>query len=100
MSNGVVMAGVIEGIGNLGLDLAGLADGVLFSLLVVGAALFVGAKTRSMTAGLVTLIAGIILWAVAVNRENVRDGINEDIGDYFAAEVVEGAAGSAGRGEL
>lgn len=70
---------MIEDIGNLSLDLQWLLDERIFSVTVLIFAAWAWWKTKSALAGGAALAAGVLVWTLALSREDLRDSIDDDI---------------------
>ncbi len=69
---------MIEDIGNLSLDLQWLLDERLFAVMVLIFAAWTYVRTKSALAAGAALAAGILVWTLALSREDLRDAVDED----------------------
>lgn len=72
---------MIEDIANLSLDVQWLLDQRIVVLLVLVFFIVTWWRTRSSLAAAAALVTGLLVWALVLSREDLRDSINEDISD-------------------
>ena len=87
---------MIDDIGNLALDLQWLMDERIFAVLVLIFAAWTYIKTKSSLAAVAALVAGILVWTLALSREDLRDSIDEDISNPGSTISTTGSAGEDG----
>jgi hypothetical protein len=70
---------VIEDIGNLSLDLQWLMDERIFVLMLLIFTAIGWRTTKSSLGAIAAFLAGLLVWTLVLNREDLRDSIDEDI---------------------